>query len=315
MADPLLSPSTISAWLECDFYLTVKLGGQPAERNHPNAFAELLMAKGLAHEEACLAEFEARGLSIFRTPGREDHETFAQWVSRVGNPMDDGWDVIYQFPMVHDGLRGIADFLVRVPEPTEGCAPYEPYDAKLARLAGEARPCPPALLLRRRYRGADRISTAQDAPVARIRGRRVRSRSSSSVAYWRRLRRRLAAVTGQPHDRSGCAPRSARTASSASTPSSARTPGGPPTRSNLWPASGRQERHAFEDADIATLVELSEVDRPTPPVSAARQDRLRRQAELQVVSRAASGRTAGLSAGPTRGGPGVGTRLRLPPRT
>ena len=84
------------------------------------------MAKGLAHEEACLAEFEARGLSIFRTPGREDHETFAQWVSRVGNPMGDGWDVIYQFPMVHDGLRGIADFLVRVPEPTEGYAPTSP---------------------------------------------------------------------------------------------------------------------------------------------------------------------------------------------
>ena len=30
------------------------------------------MEKGLAHEEACLAEFEARGLSIFRTPERED---------------------------------------------------------------------------------------------------------------------------------------------------------------------------------------------------------------------------------------------------
>ena len=118
MADPLLSPSTITAWLDCDFYLTVKLGGNQAEPNHPDAFAQLLMDKGLAHEEACLAEFEAQGLSIYRTPEREGDETFAQWVSRVGNPMEDGWDVIYQFPMVHDGLRGIADFLVRVPEPS-----------------------------------------------------------------------------------------------------------------------------------------------------------------------------------------------------
>jgi len=59
MAEPLLSPSTITAWLDCDFYLTVKLGGNQGARHHPGAFAELLMAKGRSHEEACLAEFEA----------------------------------------------------------------------------------------------------------------------------------------------------------------------------------------------------------------------------------------------------------------
>jgi predicted RecB family nuclease len=48
----------------------------------------------------------------------------------------------------------------------------------------------------------------------------------------------------------------------------------------------RKEKEAFEDADIATVVGLAEVNQPTPLVSAARQDRLRRQAELQVVSRA-----------------------------
>jgi hypothetical protein len=49
MAVPLLSPSTITAWLDCDFYLSVKLGGIRAEQNHPSAFAELLIDKGLAH--------------------------------------------------------------------------------------------------------------------------------------------------------------------------------------------------------------------------------------------------------------------------
>ena len=101
------------------------------------------------------------------------HETFAQWVSRVGNPMEDGWDVIYQFPMVHDGLRGIADFLVRVPEPVEGYATYEPYDAKLARLAAK----PGHVLQLCFYADAIEALTGsaphRDAPVARIGGDRV----------------------------------------------------------------------------------------------------------------------------------------------
>ena len=287
MADPLLSPSTISAWLECDFYLTVKLGGQPAARNHPNSFSELLMAKGLAHEEACLAEFEARGLSIFRTPGREDHETFAQWVSRVGNPMGDGWDVIYQFPMVHDGLRGIADFLVRVPEPTEGYAPYEPYDAKLARLEAK-----PAHVLQLCFY-ADAIEALTGSAPNKMHlwlgsGNVESLEVEQFGAYWRRLRHRLAAVLANPTI-DGVRPE--KNSHCEFCEYSQRC-------ENTWRAADslefvagirKTERHAFEDAAIVTLVELSEVARPTPPVSAARHDRLRRQAELQVVSRAAPG--------------------------
>ena len=116
MTDRLLSPSTITAWLDCSWYLTVKLGETRRYGTIRVPFADLLMQKGLDHENACLAEFEAQGLTVFRTPDLEAGETFAQWVARVGNPMADGWDVIYQFPMVHDGLRGIADFLVQTPE-------------------------------------------------------------------------------------------------------------------------------------------------------------------------------------------------------
>ncbi len=222
------------------------------------------MDKGLAHEEACLAEFEARGRSVFRTPGREDHETFAQWVSRVGNPMEDGWDVIYQFPMVHDGLRGIADFLVRVPDPTRGLCHLRALRRQAGPPGGEARSCPPALLLRRRHRGADRVGSAQ-MHLWLGSGEIESLEVEQFGAYWRRLRRRLAAVIADPGS-TAFARRSAPTASSASTPSSARTSGGPPTRWYMWPASGRRRRTPSRLPTSPRSLELAEAGSPVPGV-------------------------------------------------
>jgi predicted RecB family nuclease len=283
MADPLLSPSTITAWLECDWYLTAKLGGVPAEQNHPNPFSQLLMEKGLAHETACLAEFEARGLSIFRTPERKADERFAQWVARVGNPLEDGWDVIYQFPLVHDGLRGVADFLVRVPEPAEGHCSYEPYDAKLARLAAK-----PGHVLQLCFY-ADALEALTGRPPHQMHlwlgsGEIESLEVEQFGAYWRRLRKRLTTVmagpvddTVRPEKCSHCefceysqhCQDTWRAADSLVYVANIRT----------------REMAAFEEADIATVVELATTFEPTTGVSVARQVRLRQQAELQVTSR------------------------------
>ena len=173
MSEALLTPSKITAWLDCAWYLTLKNGQQQAELNHPGPLAELLREKGLSHEATCLGEFEARGLRIYSTPERAKGESFEAWVARVGNPMDDEWDVIYQFPMVHDGMRGIADFLVRVPSPTQGKANYRALRRQALQEAGEARSCAPALLLRRRDRSSDGIRSRAHALVARIRRSRV----------------------------------------------------------------------------------------------------------------------------------------------
>ena len=284
MADPLLSPSTITAWLDCDFYLTVKLGGNQAERNHPNAFAELLMDKGLAHEEACLAEFEARGLSIFRTPGLEREETFAQWVSRVGNPMEDGWDVIYQFPMVHDGLRGVADFLVRVQEPVDGHATYEPYDAKLARLAAK-----PGHVLQLCFY-ADAIEALTGLTPHKMHlwlgsGEIESLEVEQFGAYWRRLRRRLAAVMANPA-LDGIRPEKCSFCEFCEYSQQCQDTWRAVDSLEYVAGIRRKEKGAFEDAEIATVAELAESDTATPLVSAARQDRLRGQAQLQLASRA-----------------------------
>ena len=46
MSGTLLTTSKITAWLECDWYLTLKNGARHAELNHPGPLAALLMEKG-----------------------------------------------------------------------------------------------------------------------------------------------------------------------------------------------------------------------------------------------------------------------------
>lgn len=154
MTDHVLTPSKITAMLDCDHYMTL---ARMAERGEITPqppfgpFAELVVAKGEAHERECLEQYRRDGKNVFEVPPRLDgsdggpRETFEHWVARVGNPMEDGHDVIYQMPFIHDGVRGIADFLVRTTRKGNGSGDdngghggttdfwYEPVDAKLAR--------------------------------------------------------------------------------------------------------------------------------------------------------------------------------------
>ena len=101
------------------------------------ALASLLLAKGGQHEADCLDEYVGRDLDVLETPGRQRGESFSHWVARIGDPLASEHDVIYQMPFIHEGIRGIADFLLRV-ENGDGTWGWEPVDAKLAR--SEAKP-------------------------------------------------------------------------------------------------------------------------------------------------------------------------------
>jgi predicted RecB family nuclease len=133
----LLTPSKITAWLDCPHYLTLRRQVDEGLRAEPKSvfgsFAELLLAKGLAHEQDCLAEYAREGKSILHVPAKDKGESFSSWASRAGNPFDGGWDVVYQMPFVDRGIRGVADFVVRVQDPVTGAVSYEPVDAKLTR--------------------------------------------------------------------------------------------------------------------------------------------------------------------------------------
>ncbi len=142
MTEQLLTPSKITAWLDCAHYLTLRgrvdAGLLEVESSHFGDFAQLLVEKGAQHELECLEKYRSEGRTIYEVPTRQPGELFADWVERVGTPWDDGFDVIYQMPFVHDGMRGVADFLIKVDDPEPGVCTYEPVDAKLARV--EAKP-------------------------------------------------------------------------------------------------------------------------------------------------------------------------------
>jgi predicted RecB family nuclease len=141
MVERLITPSKITAWLECAHFLSLRnqadAGLLSVQPRAMGSLADLLIDKGSAHERNCLMEFENQGRTVYQVPGRNPDETFLQWVDRIGNPMEQGHEVIYQMPFVHEGIRGIADFLVRVDDPAEGYVNYEPIDAKLTRSEGK----------------------------------------------------------------------------------------------------------------------------------------------------------------------------------
>jgi uncharacterized protein len=195
MVERLITPSKITAWLECAHFLSLRnladSGELRVESQPMGSLADLLIEKGSTHERNCLMELENDGRFVYQVPGRNADETFLQWVARIGNPMERGYDVIYQMPFVHEGIRGIADFLVRVQSPEDGYCDYEPVDAKLTRVEGK-----PGHVLQLCFY-ADALEALTGAPPREMHlwlgsGLQESLRVEEFRPYWRRLRRQLA---------------------------------------------------------------------------------------------------------------------------
>jgi predicted RecB family nuclease len=201
VTERLLTPSKITAWLDCAHSLTLRDqvdAGLITEPDvHVGSFARLVLSKGLEHEQECLEHYRADGQSVFEVPERGRGESFSAWVARVGNPLSEGFDVVYQMPFVHDGVRGIADFLTAVDDPTTGRRAYEPVDAKLAR--SEAKP---GHLLQLCFYAEALEALTGDLPDQLhlwLGSGRVESHQASSfLPYWRRMRGQLAALMSHP---------------------------------------------------------------------------------------------------------------------
>ncbi len=189
----LMTPSKVTAWVDCPHYLTLRHQVDTGSLTEPEpsfgSFARLLMQKGLVHEQECRADYLRRGKSILDVSPRRDGETFSAWVKRGGNPFEDGWDVVYQMPFIHDGVRGIADFVERVAD--GHTVSYEAVDAKLTREAAK----PGHVLQLCFYSEAIEALTGQPPPHMHIwlgSGRRETLRVNDFLPYWRRLRSQLA---------------------------------------------------------------------------------------------------------------------------
>ena len=198
MPQRLVTPSKITAWLDCPHYLTLRNKVEDGELKEPDqifgSFARLLLQKGEIHERDCLTEYKRQGKRVYEVPPRlvKEKETFADWVARVGNPLADGWDVVYQMPLIHAGVRGIADFIERI-EVSDGLVTYEPVDAKLTRADAK----PGHVLQLCFYADAINTLTGVNPKWMHIllgSGRRETLRVSEFRPYWRRLRGQLAAA-------------------------------------------------------------------------------------------------------------------------
>lgn len=87
--EPLLTPSKVTAWLDCPHYLALwaQVDEGILERPEPRygSFARLLLDKGLAHEQACLAAYESQGRRVLKVPGRArgaDIRVLGRWHRR-----------------------------------------------------------------------------------------------------------------------------------------------------------------------------------------------------------------------------------------
>lgn len=194
----LLSPSDLNRWVECEHLLQLELAARRGERarlNQRSEQADLIAAKGDAHERQYLDSLRSRGLAIVEI---DQSLSFENAAAQTIVAMRERVDVIYQATFVHDQWRGRADFIVRVDAPSAlGDWSYEVEDTKLAR-----QPKPHFLL---------QLCFYSDQ-VARIQGRdpelmhvvlgdseRAPFRYDDFSAYFRRVRNRfMGAVADRP---------------------------------------------------------------------------------------------------------------------
>jgi predicted RecB family nuclease len=135
-----LSPSDLANHLACPYLTTLEAEVARGERSKPHPrddIAELVARKGDAHEAAYLAELRERGREVVEIG--LDGGDFDEAAARTERAMRDGAEVVYQAVFSRDGWRGLADFVIRVEEPS-GLGPwsYEAWDTKLARSAKPA---------------------------------------------------------------------------------------------------------------------------------------------------------------------------------
>ena len=288
MVERLITPSKITAWLECAHFLSLRnradAGLLTVEPRPLGSLADLLIEKGSAHERHCLLELEDEGRSIYQVPGRNPHETFLQWVDRIGDPTREGYDVIYQMPFVHQGIRGIADFLVRVVDPEEGYCRYEPIDAKLTRTEGK-----PGHVLQLCFY-ADALEALCGLAPREMHlwlgsGLQESLLVEQYRPYWRRLRRQLAQLLDQDEiDGTTPVPCDHCDYCEFNQVCVARWRA---DDSLIYVANIRPpERTALEAAGVRTLVELAGRREPVPELHDENLERLHRQAALQLRSRA-----------------------------
>jgi predicted RecB family nuclease len=131
-----LSPSDLANYLACPHLTQLDVAVQRDELVRPardNAHADLIRRKGEEHEAAFLAKLRAEGRHVVEIE-RGENGSFEDAARATEEALRAGAEVVYQGVLASGGWRGIADFLIRIDEPSDlGPFSYEAWDTKLAR--------------------------------------------------------------------------------------------------------------------------------------------------------------------------------------
>jgi uncharacterized protein len=188
----IFSPSDLQKFVDCEHLTRLQLRVCEGELTVPakdDEELELLRRKGMQHERAWLERLRSEGKSIVEIPDCNDWTAAAIATEAA---MRSGIDVIYQAVFQHDAWRGIADFLVRVPQLTAfGPWGYEAWDTKLARRGK------PSYVLQLMFY-CEQIERVQGMPpelmhVVLGTNEEQPYRPRDFAAYFRRLKQRLQA--------------------------------------------------------------------------------------------------------------------------
>jgi uncharacterized protein len=265
----------------------VESGLLAPQRTPLNALAEILIDKGNQHESSCLDDYEAMGKTIYEVPGRNANESFAQWVDRVSGSLSTGFDVIYQMPFIHEGMRGIADFLMRVDE-EPGYAHYEPVDAKLTRSKAK-----PGHVMQLCFY-AEAIAALTGSPPRRMHiwlgsGSTESLTVEEFLPYWRRLRRQLSAILDGEAAAITTRPRLCESCEYCEFQEHCESQWRAEDALAFVANSRESERNLLEAAGVITLAQLASRTEAVADLRDEKRQRLTRQAALQVVSRNEAG--------------------------
>jgi len=94
-----------------------------------SALDRQLFDDGIRHERVLLDKLERQGARIARLPGRQSEADYAA----TKEAMSEGFDFIHQASLCNEEMRGSADLLRRIEEPSGlGAWSYIPIECKLA---------------------------------------------------------------------------------------------------------------------------------------------------------------------------------------
>jgi len=132
----LCSASDLVNYLECEHLTTLDLIDldTPLPRTQDDDQSKLIQAKGYSHEAEFLATLSGRHSNVIDIAALGGN--LEQKVENTLKAMHDGHEIIFQATLTDQNLIGHADFLRKVPRPSAlGSWSYEVLDTKLARSA------------------------------------------------------------------------------------------------------------------------------------------------------------------------------------